>query len=110
MRSITAAIVFVLLSVAVAQAQESRLEYLQQFDSNGDHRVDEAEYLAYMSRSFIAMDSNGDGVLEASELPGNHGRDVTLRSFQKNLRTQFHKLDRNHDGFLNARELTAPPG
>ena len=110
MRPIAAALILVLLPAAVAQAQDSRQEYLQQFDSNGDGRVDEAEYVAYMSRSFFAMDTNGDGVLEASELPGGRGRAVTLRSFQNNLRKQFHKLDRNHDGFLNPRELTAPPG
>ena len=107
---VAATLVYVLLPIAVAQAQDSRQEYLKQFDSNGDGRVDEAEYVGYMSRSFLAMDANGDGVLEASELPGGRGREITLRSFQHNLRMQFHKLDRNHDGFLNARELTAPPG
>ena len=100
---------FVLLGAGVAHAQDSRREYLQQFDSNGDGRVSEAEYLDYMSRSFSGMDANGDGVLEATELPGGRGREVTLRSFRHNLRTQFHKLDRNHDSFLNARELTASP-
>ncbi len=110
MRLVAAALVFALLPVAIVQAQDSRQEYLQQFDSNGDHCVDEAEYLEYMSRSFLGMDANGDGVLETTELPGGRGREVTLRSFQNNLRTQFHKLDRNHDGYLNARELTAPPG
>lgn len=109
MRLTAAFVLMVLLSAGVARAQDSRQAYLQQFDSNGDHRVDETEYLDYMSRSFMRMDINGDGVLEASELPGGRGQEVTLRSFQKNLRAQFHKLDRNRDGFLNARELTAPP-
>ena len=65
--------------------------------------------MAYLSRSFQQMDSNGDSILEPDELPGGHGKPITLRSFQDNLRTQFHRLDRNHDGYLNARELTAPP-
>ena len=34
---------------------------------------------------------------------------ITLQEYQANLRRQFHKLDRNRDGYLNARELTAPP-
>ena len=67
------------------------------------------EYVAYLSRGFRRMDSNGDGILERSELPGKRGQPITLRAFQANLRRQFHRLDRNHDGYLDARELTAPP-
>jgi Ca2+-binding EF-hand superfamily protein len=92
-----------------ARAQNSRAEYLQLFDTDGDGRVSEAEYLAYMSRSFQSMDRNGDGILESDELPGGRGRPITLQSYQDNLRRQFHKLDRNHDGYLSAAELTAPP-
>jgi Ca2+-binding EF-hand superfamily protein len=98
-----------LLASFSASAQDSRSEYLRLFDSNGDGRVSETEYLAYMSRSFQAMDSNGDGILETDELPGSRGRPITLQAYQDNLRAQFHKLDRNRDGYLSARELTAPP-
>ncbi|KRE83605.1 hypothetical protein ASG75_14700 [Rhodanobacter sp. Soil772] len=104
-----AAALALLLAASAALAQETRSQYLQMFDGDGDGRVSEAEYLAYMDRSFRSMDSNGDGILEAEELPGNRGRPITLTGFQDNLRSQFHKLDRNHDGYLNARELTAPP-
>jgi Ca2+-binding EF-hand superfamily protein len=99
-----------LLAPLIALAQGTRSEYLQLFDSNGDGRVSEAEYVAYMSQSFQRMDSNGDGVLETSELPGGRGRSITLKEYQDNLRRQFHKLDRNRDGYLSAKELTAPPG
>ena len=97
-------------AVTTLRAQESRADYLSQFDSNGDGKVSEAEYVAYMSRGFEQMDRNGDGVISRDELPGERGQPITLKAFQRNLRSQFHKLDRNHDGYLDARELTAPPG
>ncbi|MEO8746959.1 MAG: EF-hand domain-containing protein [Rhodanobacter sp.] len=84
-------------------------EYLRAFDRNGDGKVSPDEYVAYLSRGFRRMDSNGDGILERDELPGRRGQPVTLRTFQANLLRQFHRLDRNHDGYLDARELTAPP-
>ena len=93
-----------------ALAQDSRADYLRQFDSNGDGKVSEAEYVAYMSRGFESMDINHDDILERSELPGGRGQPITLKAFQDNLRRQFHRLDRHHHGSLNAAELTAPPG
>ncbi|KRE96588.1 hypothetical protein ASG87_16510 [Frateuria sp. Soil773] len=98
-----------LLLPLAAAAQDSREDYLRRFDTDGDGRVGEAEYVAYMSAGFQRMDANGDGVLERSELPGGRGREVTLEGYRANLRAQFRKLDRNHDGHLDARELTAPP-
>jgi Ca2+-binding EF-hand superfamily protein len=97
-----------LLPLAVF-AQDSRADYLKLFDTNGDGRVSEIEYVAYMSQGFERMDTNHDGVLETDELPGGRGKTITLKAYQDNLRQQFHKLDRNHDDYLNARELTAPP-
>ncbi len=98
-----------LLLPLVALAQDSRTAYLQMFDSNGDGRVSEAEYVSYMSQGFARIDVNHDGVLEVNELPGDRGRPITLKAYQDNLRRQFRKLDRHHHGYLNARELTAPP-
>ena len=104
-----AAALALLLAASAALAQDTRSEYLQMFDGDGDGRVSEAEYLARMSRGFQAMDRNGDGILETGELPGGRGRSIALQEYQDNLRDQFHKLDRNRDGYLDARELTAPP-
>ncbi|MEW5301008.1 MAG: hypothetical protein WDW36_003892 [Sanguina aurantia] len=89
---------------------QSPREYLKLMDANGDGRISEAEYLEYMSRGFRHMDTDGDGVLESSELPGGRGKPITLKEFQANLRRQFHHLDSNHDGSLNAKELSQPPG
>lgn len=104
-----AAAAALLFTSAATLAQDTRAQYLQLFDGNGDGRVGEAEYLAYMGRGFRSMDSNGDGIIEVGELPGGRGQAITLQEYQANLRRQFHRLDRNHDGYLNARELTAPP-
>ncbi len=62
-----------------------------------------------MGRGFLAMDRNGDGILDVTELPGGRGEPITLKEYQANLRRQFHRLDRHHRGYLNAQELTAPP-
>ncbi len=97
------------LVTSAAAAQDSRSDYLRMFDSDGDGQVSESEYLAYLSRGFASMDSNGDGVIDRSELPGGRGEPITAGENRSNLSRQFHRLDSNHDGHLNARELTAPP-
>jgi Ca2+-binding EF-hand superfamily protein len=105
---LTAALLLSAFSVA-QDFPRTPADYLRTLDRNGDGKVSEAEYVQYMSTGFRRMDSNGDGVLETSELPGGHGRPITLPAFQDNLRRQFHRLDRNHDGCLSAKELTQPP-
>ncbi|MGN6234480.1 EF-hand domain-containing protein [Dyella sp.] len=97
------------MAAAQAHAQSTPAAYLQLFDHDGDGRVSEQEYVDRLSAGFLAMDSNHDGTLEPSELPGHRGRAVTLVQHQANLRRQFRKLDRNHDGVLDARELAQPP-
>ncbi|MEI7036713.1 EF-hand domain-containing protein [Fulvimonas yonginensis] len=99
-----------LLPLAVL-AQDTPADYLRRFDTDGDGRIDVQEYVNYLSAGFRAMDANGDGVLDATELPpGPRRTPRTLAAFQADLRAQFHRLDRNRDGYLSARELAQPPG
>lgn len=94
----------------MALAQASPAEYLRQFDSNSDGKVSASEYVDYLSAGFRRMDSNGDNVLDATELPAGPRRTPrTLIAFQADLHAQFHRLDRNRNGYLSARELASPP-
>jgi Ca2+-binding EF-hand superfamily protein len=100
-------------SAVPAQAPASPSEYLRQLDSDGDGRVSAAEYRHWMTRGFRAMDRNGDGVLEAHELPAGvtlrAGQARLLAGYEASLDAAFKRQDRNGDGFLDAAELAAPP-
>lgn len=84
-------------------------DYLRRMDSDGDGRVSPAEYVEWMGYAFRGMDRNGDAVLTPDELPGGRGRAVTLEQHRTRLAERFAKQDANGDGFLDARELAAPP-
>lgn len=104
------AICLAVLLPLTALAQDSPRDYLRRFDADGDGRVSLQEYVRYLSAGFLRMDTNGDGVLDAGELPpGPRRTPRTLAAFAVDLRAQFHRTDRNHDGYLSARELAQPP-
>jgi Ca2+-binding EF-hand superfamily protein len=92
-----------------AFAQNTATGLFQAMDTNGDGRVSETEYVTYMSQGFYRLDRNHDGVLEPDELPGGHGKPITLQEWQDNLRREFRKLDRHHHGYLTPQELMQPP-
>ena len=105
-----AALLLPLLLPAVALAQVSQTgEYLAKMDADGDGRVSLAEYQDWMSYAFDGMDRDGDGVLSPHEQPGGRGKALTRDQHLARLAARFVRQDANGDGFLDARELAAPP-
>ncbi|GAB3338665.1 hypothetical protein [Lysobacter aestuarii] len=91
-----------------AQVQATS-EYLARMDGDGDGRVSLAEYQDWMSYAFERMDADGDGTLSVDELPGGRGKPVSLIDHRAKLARTFVRQDQDKNGFLDARELSAPP-
>jgi len=112
MRDVKSLVVLFLLSAtsAAAHAQvQATGDYLSRMDIDGDGRISLAEYQDWMSYAFDAMDRNRDGTLTPDELPGGKGKPVTREGYRARIAATFNKQDANRDGFLDARELAAPP-
>ena len=103
----------VMSGVAAPQPQASA-DYLSRMDRDHDGRVSLVEYQDWLCYGFDAMDRNHDGVLSVDELPARGGQGgqehaVTRGEHRARLAAAFHRQDRNGDGFLDSRELAAPP-
>ena len=94
----------------MAHAQVQRTgDYASKMDADRDGRVSLAEYQDWLSYAFDAMDRDRDGALSPAEQPGGRGASITREQHRVRLAAAFTRQDANHDGFLNARELAAPP-
>ena len=100
---------------AMASAQVQRTDaasienYLSKMDADRDGRVSLVEYQDWLTYAFDGMDRDRDGVLSAAEQPGGKGQPLTREQHRARLAERFRKQDANRDGYLNARELAAPP-
>lgn len=108
MNRLAAGLALLLAWPAAAQVQDTR-DYLQRMDLDGDGRIGPDEYLQWMLYAFDRMDRNGNGVLEPEEQPGGRGKPITREQQAQVILERFGKQDADHDGYLSARELMAPP-
>ena len=82
---------------------------MSRMDASGDGRVSPDEYIDWMSYAFDERDLDHDGVLSTGELPGGRGQPITRAEHRRRLAERFARQDANHDGWLDAKELAAPP-
>jgi len=98
-----------LLLPAMPAAAQTRDDFLRRVDTDGDGRVSVSEYQFHMSFAFRQMDRNGDQILEPDEQLVPNAKSLTRVELDARMAAQFHRQDRNRDGYLNATELSAPP-
>ncbi|MGB3393514.1 MAG: hypothetical protein WA956_15135 [Stenotrophomonas sp.] len=108
MNRLAAGLTLLLALPAAAQVQDTG-DYLRRMDLDGDGRIGADEYLQWMLYAFDRMDRNGNGVLEPEEQPGGRGKVITREQQRQVILQRFAKQDADGDGYLNARELMAPP-
>lgn len=84
-------------------------DYLQRMDANGDGKISVVEYQDWLSYAFDGMDRNRDGVLTPDEQPGGRGKPITRDEHRARLAERFKRQDIDRNGFLDAKELSAPP-
>lgn len=84
-------------------------DYLTRMDRDGDGKVSVAEYQDWLSYAFDGMDRDHDGVLSVAEQPGGRGQPLTREEHRARLAERFGRQDVDRSGFLDAKELAAPP-
>lgn len=84
-------------------------DYLGRMDTDGDGKVSPTEYQDWLSYAFDGMDRDHDGVLSAAEQPGGRGEPITRETHRARLAERFRRQDVDRSGFLDAKELAAPP-
>lgn len=84
-------------------------DYLARMDLDGDRKISLLEYQDWLTYAFDGMDRNRDGVLTPDEQPGGRGKVITRDAHRTRVAERFGRQDIDRSGFLDARELAAPP-
>lgn len=84
-------------------------DYLSRMDADRDGKVALIEYQDWLSYAFDSMDRDRDGTLSPDEQPGGRGQALTREAHRARLAERFRRQDVDRSGFLDARELAAPP-
>ncbi len=94
---------------ASGTAPQGTGDYLSRMDDDGDRKVSLLEYQDWLTYAFDGMDRNRDGVLTPDEQPGGRGKTITRDAHRARVAERFGRQDIDRSGFLDARELAAPP-
>lgn len=84
-------------------------DYLSRMDVDRDGKVALIEYQDWLSYAFDGMDRDRDGTLSPDEQPGGRGQALTREAHRARLAERFRRQDVDRSGFLDAKELAAPP-
>jgi hypothetical protein len=94
---------------ASGTAPQGTGDYLSRMDDDGDRKVSLLEYQDWLTYAFDGMDRNRDGVLTPDEQPGGRGKTIARDAHRARVAERFGRQDIDRSGFLDARELAAPP-
>jgi len=94
---------------APGAAPQGTGDYLSRMDIDGDRKVSLLEYQNWLTYAFDGMDRNRDGLLTPDEQPGGRGKPITRDAHRARVAERFGRQDIDRSGFLDAKELSAPP-
>ncbi len=94
---------------ASGAAPKAAGDYLSRMDIDGDRKVSLLEYQDWLTYAFDGMDRNRDGLLTPDEQPGGRGKPITRDAHRARVAERFARQDIDRSGFLDAKEIAAPP-
>jgi EF hand len=97
------------LTAAGTSTAGSGSSYFDVVDTDRNNRISLDEYIERFTFAFRKMDSNHDSILQPREQLVPNGPTVTLLELKHRLEKQFHRQDKDKNGWLSAREFLAPP-